>query len=626
VREIDGGRYVYAVRRIAGLPAAEVLAEALPSLIAGIKFGKSMRWLPSRQVGGESPAVSFSRPIRWLVCLLGDQVLPFKYAGVFGGRISRGLRPAGSPPVEIHDAVAYLRVLADQGILADVDERRAAIRQQIERLAAEVGGYMLDDPALLDEVTNLVEQPTALRGAFDPSYLSLPEPVLVTVMKKHQRYFPIVDANGHLLPYFIAVRNGGSEHLDTVRHGNEGVLRARYADADFFFKADSAQPLESFLPRLNTLLFQEQLGSMLDKTKRLEQLAPAVGEALGLPQQELDAVRRAALLCKADLATQMVVELTSLQGVMGREYALLSGENPAVAEAIVEHHLPRFAGDRLPTTRPGLVLGLANRLDSLAGLFMVGLAPTGSTDPYGMRRDALGLVTVLLENRIDYSIAEGLQLAVRLLPEIEARQASRAGKGVPIETADSPLAKTEPALSSPKGDYRKQESVAACLDFVKRRLEMVLRERGLRYDVVQAVLAEQGDNPVCCLRAAEALQRWVERADWEATLVAYARCKRIVRPILDQVRGYRLDPDALDPDSRALWLALCRVTDGMGPDRGVDTVLTALQQLTDAINTFFERVMVMAEDEAVRRNRLALVYSIAALPDGLLDLSQMMGF
>jgi glycyl-tRNA synthetase beta subunit len=226
-----------------------------------------------------------------------------------------------------------------------------------------------------------------------------------------------------------------------------------------------------------------------------------------------------------------------------------------------------------------------------------------------MRRDALGLVTVLLENGIDYSIAAGLQAAARLLPEIKTRQVAKAGKGAPVEAADG-----------------RQESLAACLDFVKRRLEMVLRERGLRYDVVQAVLVAQGDNPARCLRAAAALQRWVERADWEATLVAYARCKRIVRPIIDQVRDYRLDPDALDPDSRALWLALCRVTEGMGSDRDVDTVLTALRQLTDAINTFFVRVMVMAEDEAVRRNRLALVYSIAALPDGLLDLSQVMGF
>jgi glycyl-tRNA synthetase len=594
VREASG-QYVFAIRRIAGRPALDVLTEALPDLIAGISFGKTMRWLPSALTEGKGLGVAFSRPIRWLVALLGGEVIPFGYAGVASGRASRGSRPAGSPTVEIARAADYLPAMAAQGILVDVDERRAAIREQIQQLAAEVGGSVPEDPALLEEVTNLVEQPTALRGSFDPAYLSIPEPVLITVMKKHQRYFPIVGATSKLLPYFIAVRNGGAEHLDVVRRGNEGVLRARYADAAFFFKEDTMQPLEGFLPRLDTLLFQEQLGSMLDKTKRLEQLAPALGEKLGLMDEEAQTVRRAAHLCKADLATQMVVELTSLQGVMGREYARLSGEGEAVAAAIFEHYLPRFVGDQLPASRAGLVLGLANRLDSLAGLFAVGLAPTGSADPYGLRRDALGLVTALMESGTDYSIAEGLGLAARLLPE--------------------------------KAAAPSQSSLPTCLDFVKRRLEGVLRERGLRYDVVQAALAERGDNPYRCLRAAEGLQRWVERNDWERTLVAYARCKRIVRPIIYQVRSYHVDPDALDEQaSRDLWAAYRRATENLEPDRDVDAVLGALQALTDPINAFFEAVLVMAEDEAVRRNRLALVYAVAAIPDGVVDLSQVMGF
>jgi glycyl-tRNA synthetase len=470
-----------------------------------------------------------------------------------------------------------------------------------------------DDPALLEEVTNLVEQPTALRGEFDPAYLSLPQPVLITVMKKHQRYFPVIrdrrlgtgDSDlqspiSNLLPYFIAVRNGGTQGLEVVRRGNEGVLRARYADANYFFKADSAQPLESLLPRLDTLLFQEQLGSMLDKTRRLERLAPAIGQELGLSAQEMETTRRAAHLCKADLASQMVVELTSLQGAMGREYALRSGESQAVADAIYEHYLPRFAGDHLPSTQPGLALGLANRLDSLVGLFAVGLAPTGSADPYGLRREALGLVTVLISpggdraTGTDYSIATGLHMAARLLPE-----------HVRVS----------------------QEALGTCLDFVKRRLEGVLREQGLRYDVVQAALAERGDNPYRCWQAAQALQRWVQRPDWERLLVAYARCKRIVRPILDEVRGYRVDPGAFTEQAgRDLWAAYQQATGGLGAERDVDGVLTALQQLTDPINVFFEQVLVMAEEEALRRNRLALVYVIAAIPDGVVDLSQVMGF
>jgi len=596
VRDISGGRYVFAVRRVQGRPALEVLSQGLPGLIAGLSFGRSMRWNQS--------GVSFSRPIRWLVCLLGNQVVPLAYAGVASGRTSRGPRPAGSPPVEIQAAADYFSALAGHGMLVDLDERRAAIREQIQRLAAEVGGVVPDDPGLLEEVSNLVEQPTALRGEFDPAYLSLPQPVLITVMKKHQRYFPVVSPDSlrpdSLLPYFIAVRNGGTQHLDVVRRGNEGVLRARYADADYFFKSDTAQPLESFLPRLDTLLFQEQLGSMLDKTRRLEQLAPAIGQELGLSVPEIETTRRAAHLCKADLASQMVVELTSLQGVIGREYAWRCGESQVVADAIYEHYLPRFAGDQLPTTRPGLALGLANRLDSLAGLFGVGLAPSGSADPYGLRRDALGLVTVLMspcgdrETGADYSIATGLRQAAGLFPE-----------RVKVS----------------------QEALGACLDFITRRLEGVLRERGLRHDVVQAALAERGDNPYRCLQAAQGLQRWVQREDWERLLVAYARCKRIVRPILDEVRGYRVDPGAFtEQASRDLWAAYQKATAGLGADRDVDGVLTALQQLTDPINVFFEQVLVMAEEETLRRNRLALVYAIAAIPDGVVDLSQVMGF
>jgi len=588
VREISGGEYIFAMRRVAGRPTSEVLSEAVPGLIAGIGFGKRMRWNQS--------GVSFSRPIRWLVCMLGDQVIPFEYAGLPSGQVSRGPRPAGSSPVQVRTATDYFPTMDSQGAIVDVTQRRAAIYEQIQCLADEVGGVVPDDPMLLEEVTNLVEQPTAVRGDFDPGFLSLPEPVLTTVMKRHQRYFPVVTDSGsaaaRLLPYFIAVRNGGTEHLDVVRRGNEGVLRARFADADYFFKADTSQPLSSYLPRLDTLLFQEQLGSMLDKTRRLEQLASTVGEALSLSGEDLQTTRRAGHLCKADLATQMVVELTSLQGVMGREYALRSGENHAVAQAIYEHYLPRFTGDQLPTTLPGLVLGLANRLDSLAGLFAVGLVPSGSADPYGLRRDALGLASMLIEAGINYSVAEGLRAAAKLLP---------------VNMSD--------------------EAMAACLEFVRRRLEGLLRERGLRHDVVQAALAERGDNPYHCLQAAQALQGWVERPDWEQTLVAYARCKRIVRPILNEVRGFRVDPSSfVEQASCDLWTAYLRATEHPGADREVDGVMTALRQLTDPIHSFFEKVLVMAEDEELRRNRLALVYAIAAIPDGVVDLSQVMGF
>ncbi|HUT21746.1 MAG TPA: glycine--tRNA ligase subunit beta, partial [Anaerolineae bacterium] len=378
VRDVEGGQYVVAVVEEHGQPAGQVLSEALAELIAEISFDKNMRWNAS--------GVSFSRPIRWFVALLGSEVVPFRYAALHSGRTTRGLRMFGSPEVEIPEAATYWDVMADQQIIADVARRREMVRTQAAALAAEVGGVIPDDPALLDEVTNLVELPTALRGDFEPEYLNLPSPILISVMKVHQRYFPVVGApdserQGELLPHFIAVRSGTDENLPLVRMGNEDVIRARFADAKFFYEHDSREHLAHFLPRLDTLTFQEQLGSMLDKVRRLERLAPRLGEMLGLSPAQLMTVQRAANLCKADLATQMVVEMTSLQGVMGREYARCSGEPEAVAEAIYEHHLPRYADDALPRAMPGIALALADRLDSLVGLFAVGLKPTGTKDP-----------------------------------------------------------------------------------------------------------------------------------------------------------------------------------------------------------------------------------------------------
>jgi len=589
VREMEGGRYVVARRREEGKPAGEVLARLLPDLIAGLRFKMSMRWNASN--------VAFSRPIRWLVALLGDQVIPFEYAGVRSGRTTRGPRPAGSPAIPLAHADDYLPRLADFHVLVDPTERRAAIEAQARDLAAEVGGVIPEDPDLLTEVTNLVEVPTALRGHFDPAYLELPQPVLVTVMKKHQRYFPIVRADAdpadpgstRLLPYFIAVRNGGREHLDVVRQGNEEVIRARFADARFFYQADTAKPLEAFLPRLKTLTFQEQLGSMLDKTHRLETLAPALGERLGLDDEALATLRRAAHLCKADLATQMVIEFTALQGIMGREYALKSGEPPAVAEAIFEHYLPRFAGDQLPQTKPGLVLGLANRLDSLVGLFAVGMAPTGSADPYHLRRDALGVVQNLIAHRVDFSLGGGMALAADLMP-------------VPVS----------------------EDALEAVRRFVVERLRGLLREAGFAHDVVEAVLAARGDNPYQARVAVEELSRWVAREDWPQVLAAYSRCVRITREFEET---FPLDPDRfVEEASRELYAAYRRCAAQVTPQSSVDDFFHAFLPMIPAISRFFDDVLVMHEDRTLRENRLALLQRIAALPAGIVDLSRLQGF
>ena len=476
---------VYAVVRREGRPTPEVLAETLAGLVAGIKIGKTMRWNAS--------GVAFSRPIRWFVSLLGETVIPFEYAGLTAGRTTYGPRAEGSPELEIAGADAYLPLVAAHQVIVDRDAWQAAIKAQVTALAAEVGGAIPHDPGLLDEVTDLVEQPTAIRGNFAEEFLRLPKDVLITVMKKHQRYFPIVgnketrkQGNGDggplvslstdLLPHFITVRNGSAEHAEVVQAGNEGVIRARYADAVYFYKADAAHKLEAFTPRLATLTFQEKLGSMLDKVRRLEQLAPQLGRMLGLSEADLATTSRAASLCKSDLATQMVVEMTSLQGIMGREYARLSGESDAVATAIFEAYLPRSQGDSLPAAQPGLTLGLANRLDSLVGLFAVGLAPTATADPFGLRRDALGLVQALVGLAQPFDLRPAIRAAAELMP-------IQAGETVLVDV----------------------------LGFVRDRLYAWLRDQGLPHDVVAAVLAEQAHDPYRAAAAARELAELARR-------------------------------------------------------------------------------------------------------------------
>lgn len=574
--------YVVATQVQEGKPAGQVLAEALPELVAGIRFPKTIRW--------NGTNVAFSRPVRWLVALLGAQVVPFQFAGVASGRTTRGLRPLGSPAMELARAAEYTERMAGQQIVLDVDERRDIVRGQAQALAASVGGRIPEDPALLDEVTNLVEQPTALLGRFDAEYLALPREVLVTVMKKHQRYFPVVDAQSEeLLPYFVTVRNGDEQSLDVVREGNEDVLRARFADAKFFYEHDTARPLESFLPRLNTLTFQERLGSMLDKSKRLAALVPAVGRALDVDEEEMAVATRAAELAKADLATQLVVELTSLQGHMGREYARLSGEQEGVGTAILEHYLPRSADDVLPATRPGLILGLADRLDSLVGLFAAGLAPTSTADPYHLRRAALGLVQNLIAHKLPLDLRPLLAEAAALMP---------------IAVPDQALA-----------------DVSA---FIVERLRGWLRDEGWRYDVVDAVLAERGTDPYGARRAAAQLTAWVERADWPDLLNAYGRCIRIVRDQPD-VAPYQpgLDPEAA---TEALGEAARTARAQVTPESDVDRLLTVLHPMIPTINRFFDEVLVMHEDPALRQNRLALLHEIWGLSRGIVDVTKLEGF
>jgi glycyl-tRNA synthetase len=600
-----GGRYVFAVVKQKGRATPEVLAEALPKLVESIKFEKSMRWNDS--------GVSFSRPIRWYVALLGEAVIPFEYAGVVAGKVSRGLRPYDSPEIEIPsaDREAYVDMIREAGITLDKEERKASILEQVKQAASLVGGEVLIDDDLLNEVANLIEMPTAVMGAFDKEYLSLPRDVLISVMKKHQRYFPVqrvgatlqgqtvttsgqsalqsgtkTDPGGSpLLPHFIAIRNGDDLHIDVVREGNEHVLGARFADANFFVREDVKKPLEEYRSQLAGLTFHTKLGSMLDKSERIEKLVNELIPVLKLENDEAVFARRAAHLAKADLVTQMVTEMTSLQGIIGREYALRSGEQRDVADAIGEQY------QIVPQTKAGLVIALADRLDSLVGLFAAGISPTGAKDPFGLRRAASGIVQPLIDHDTDFDLREAVKKSARTQP---------------LEVKD--------------------EAQKKILEFLTGRLSVVLKEMGYRYDVVDAVLVEQSANPAAAARAVKQLQAWVGREDWPKVLPGYARCVRIIRSA--SISRSQLpaisEPLLVETEERKLYEAFQKNAK-MKPST-VDEFLEIVVQLIPAINAFFDKVLVMAEDEKLRQNRLALVAQIADLSHGIADLSKLEGF
>ena len=575
VREMADGTYVVAEVHESGLPAADVLMKTLPEIIAGIKFEKSIRWNSSGAV--------FSRPVRWLLALHGEQVIPFEFAGLTAGHITRGLRERTPEEIAVKGWKDYSTALATQGIILDLAERREAIAAQVKKVMTSAGGVAILSEQILAEVTNLVEAPQAFLGKFNPDFLRLPAEVLISVMEKHQRYFTIRKADGSLLPNFVGVRNGDDQFLETVADGNEQVITARFSDADFFIQQDLHHKLEDFLPRLATLTFQVKLGSMLDKSRRIERLVNELAEPLELEGKEKDTALRAAMLCKADLVSKMVVEMTTLQGTMGRFYALKSGEEEAVADAIRDHYHPRFAGDASPSTRAALVISLADRFDSLAGLFGVGLAPSGTKDPYAQRRAAIGLVQALIDWDLDFDINRGLFMAAT-------------------------------GLAMLAGD----ESLIACRDFITGRLQSILLEQGYRYDVVAAVLAEQGSNPAKATRAINELTEWVNRADWQQILPAYARCVRITR---DQTEVYQVVEDTFTEQAEKDLFSAIQAMEAFPRSTGsVNDLLKSFEPQIQLINTFFEKVMVMAEDASLRENRLGLLQRIAVLASGVADL------
>ena len=556
--------YVYASVHESGAATAELLTSLLPDLVRAIPLPNSMRW-------GDLD-FRFIRPIRWFVALYGTEIVPFTLAGVTSGNHSRGHRTLAPADFVITSAADYEAACEKAYIIVDPERRRAMICEQITETAKACGGTAEITPDLLEEVLYLVEYPTALSGSFEEKYLALPAEAVITPMRDHQRYFPVKAADGSLLPAFITVRNGGKAHLDVVAHGNERVLRARLADAQFFFDEDRKKSLAEHREKLKTVVFQRGLGSMYEKTERLMALTTAIVEEMAVGDTDdaaLADARRAAELSKADLVTGMVTEFTELQGIMGREYALLDGESPAVARAIDEQYMPRFAGDELPQTPLGVALSAADKIDNIVGTFSQGRIPTGSQDPFGLRRQALGLVLMLIEQESTMLLSDLVDEACDLYDLEEFRD-------------------------------KMQVYVA---DFIRLRLKNVLSERGVRYDVQEAVLGDVdlvADVPV---RAAY-VERLLASEGGEALVQSFVRVGNIAR----SVTGGTVDPALFKAEEEGALLSAYQAAAAARAE-GEDT-LPAEQALGRAIDTFFDAVMVMDKDARVKENRLSLLKMI----------------
>ena len=556
--------YVYASVHESGAATAELLTSLLPDLVRAIPLPNSMRW-------GDLD-FRFIRPIRWFVALYGTEIVPFTLAGVTSGNHSRGHRTLAPADFVITSAADYEAACEKAYIIVDPERRRAMICEQITETAKACGGTAEITPDLLEEVLYLVEYPTALSGSFEEKYLALPSEAVITPMRDHQRYFPVKATDGSLLPAFITVRNGGKAHLDVVAHGNERVLRARLADAQFFFDEDRRKSLAEHREKLKTVVFQRGLGSMYEKTERLTALTTAIVEEMAAGDADGTALadaRRAAELSKADLVTGMVTEFTELQGIMGREYALLDGESPAVACAIDEQYMPRFAGDELPQTPLGVALSVADKIDNIVGTFSQGRIPTGSQDPFGLRRQALGLVLMLIEQESTMLLSDLVDEACDLYDLEEFRD-------------------------------KMQVYVA---DFIRLRLKNVLSERGVRYDVQEAVLGDVdlvADVPV---RAAY-VERLLASEGGDALVQSFVRVGNIAR----SVTGGTVDPALFQAEEEGALLSAYQAAAAARAE-GEDT-LPAEQALGRAIDTFFDAVMVMDKDVRIKENRLSLLKMI----------------
>ncbi len=586
VREsTDGGEYVFALVEEAGKPSEEILPGLLATLIGDLDWAKSMRW--------GSGATRFIRPVRWLVALFGSIVVPVRFAGVEAGRTTVGHRFLGGTP-EIPYAGAYLETLCQARVLADTEERAELIRSELDTAASALGARPVVPEKTFAEVVNLVEYPTVGVGRFDDAFLAVPREIVEEAMESHQRYFPLEGEDGSLLPQFLVVHNGDPARTDAIIAGHERVIRARLSDAAFFYNEDLARPLESYVHDLDAIVFHEKLGSLGAKVARIEALASSLAEAVEAPADEAAYAARAAHLAKADLVTHAVIEFTSLQGVMGFRYAEAAGEAPVVAEAIVDHYRPKFAGDDLPRSLAGKLVSIADKLDTIVGIFAIGQGPTGSADPYALRRSAIGILTMIIDGGVRLQLDEAIAAA--------------------LAGYEGTVADLDP------------NAVGATVKaFFDGRLAVMLRDRGFEYDEVDAVMAVASADPADTVHRVSAFAGF-RRSDAGRDLsVAFKRVANLADAAAGDAPDHGIMGDEEAALADAVEIAYERVGALMTVDRDYEGALSALADLRGPVDAFFETVLVMDPDPALRANRLALLNRLQGLFADFADFGKLAG-
>lgn len=576
VRDVDGTDYLLVAVESKGRPTAEVLPELLKGLITGIDWKRSQRW--------GSTSERFVRPVRWICALFGDQVVDLEFAGVASGRATYGHRFLAPRSIDLNSMREYVKTLSMNHVVVDPEARRSIIIEEATRAASPYGEVLIVD-SVLDEVINLTEFPNAVVGEFEEPFLRVPREILESAMSKHQRYFAIQRPDGTLDNHFVVISNGDPKRADTIANGNARVVRARLSDAAFFFDEDSKVSLEEWRERLGRVVFQAKLGTVLDKADRIEIVATMLATELGITRESLGAVARAAHLCKADLATSAVIEFTELQGVMGGHYARLGGETAEVCTAIAEHYRPRYAGDAIPSSVAGQLVSVADKLDTIVGVFAANKAPKGTSDPFALRRSAIGVLQVGLSG-LSINIERAVDGAIGSLAAV---------------------------------DFDEDSVRTAVLDFFRGRLENILRDRGYAYDTVAAVLAIQSAEPADAAARCEALDAFRSRgSEMDDLSTAFSRARNLADPSV----GTDVNTALFGPHDADLDRALSAVEGSVGTlaeRREYPELLEALASTRTAVDAFFENVMVLSEDEGERRNRLALLNRFVALFERFAD-------